>query len=96
MANKLKLIICTKGKHCKRRGAKKIHCALAEALEDHGLDSKICLKKSECLGKCGAGPTVQMMPSEKYYGNLEVDNAKDFVRSLKKKNKPPKKLMLNR
>lgn len=94
MARKLKLILCTKGKHCKKRGAKKVLCALAEQIEQFGLDEKICLKKSDCLGKCGRGPTMQVQPTDRYYGNLEPELCEDFVRSLKKKRKPPKYLRL--
>ena len=94
MANKLKLIICTKGKHCKKRGAKKVLSALEDALEDYGLENKICLKKSDCLGKCGRAPMMQVQSTELYYGNLAPDFCVDFVKYLKKKKKPPKKQAL--
>ena len=94
MAIKLKLLVCTKGKHCKKRGAKKVLCALAEQLEIFGLDDKICLKKSDCLGKCGRGPAIQVKPLDKFYGNVEPDTCEDFVKAIKKKSKPPRKLLL--
>ncbi len=94
MAQKLKLVVCTKGKHCKKRGAKKILCALAQELENFGLEDKICLKKSECLGKCGRGPAIQIKPLDSFYGNVEPQHCKEFVRSLKLKKKPPKSLKL--
>lgn len=94
MARKLKLFVCTKGKHCKKRGADAVMCALAEQLESFGLEDKVCLKKSDCLGKCGRGPAIQVKPLDRIYGNLEPKECEDFVRALKKKNKPPKKLLL--
>ncbi|MBX9685811.1 MAG: (2Fe-2S) ferredoxin domain-containing protein [Candidatus Obscuribacterales bacterium] len=94
MGQKLKLFVCTKGKHCKKRGAKKILCALLDSLETFGLEDKVCLKKSDCLGKCGRGPAVQVMPRDEYYGNFEADDCEDFVKALKKKGKPPKGLLL--
>lgn len=94
MARKLKLFVCTEGKHCKKRGAKKVLCALAEQLQSYGLENKICLKKSECLGKCGRGPAIEVQPLDRFYGNLEPGNCEDFVRALKRKRKPPKKLRL--
>ena len=94
MSQKLKLLVCTKGKHCKKRGAEKVLCALAEQLESYGLEDKVCLKKSECLGKCGRGPAIRVKPLDLFYGNIDPTIAEDFVRALKKKNKPPKKLRL--
>jgi (2Fe-2S) ferredoxin len=94
MSQKLKLLVCTKGKHCKKRGAKKVLCALAEELENYGLEDTVCLKKSECLGKCGRGPAIEVQPIDKIYGLVNEGLCKDFVRALKKKNKPPKKLRL--
>lgn len=96
MAKKLQLFVCTKGKHCKRRGAKKILCRLAEELQEHGLEKKICLKKSECLGKCGRGPAVQVLPTEEIYGLIKSDHCEEFVLGLKHKKRPPKKLLLQR
>ena len=94
MARKLKVLICTEGKHCRKRGAKKVHCALLEQLESFGIEDSVCLKKSECLGQCGRGPAVQVQPLDRFYGLAEPEHCKDFVRSIKKKRKPPKSLQL--
>ena len=96
MAGKLKLVVCTKGKACKKRGAKKVFCALEEQIEDFGLEKKICLKKSDCLGYCGQGPTVEVKPLDHLYGWLEPSDCFDLVKALKKKRKPVKRLLLSK
>lgn len=87
MPNKVKIIVCTKGKTCKKRGAKKVLNALEDAVDEYGLEDKICLKKSECLGKCGRGPVAKVKDSGDFFGFLEPDNCIDLVKYLKKKQK---------
>ncbi len=94
MSTKLKLIVCTEGKTCKKRGAREILHALEEALDDYEAEDRICLKKSECLGKCGRGPVAKVKSMDKYVGNLEIDDCFDLVKALKKKHKVPKKLQI--
>lgn len=96
MAKRLKLLVCTKGKHCKKRGAKEILCGLSEQLECQGLKSKISLKKSECLGKCSRGPAVQIMPEDQFCSISDKNVVENFVRKLKKKKKAPKEFLLRR
>jgi len=94
MAKKLKLYVCTKGKTCKKRGAKKVFEGLEKAIEDFYLEKKVCVKKTGCLGKCGKGPTIDVQPLDHMYGSIFPDVCEDFVRALRRKGKPPKKFRI--
>jgi (2Fe-2S) ferredoxin len=98
MGEKLKLFVCTKGKHCKKQGAKKVYCAMLEQLEEMGLEDDVCLKKSECLGQCSKAPAVQVKPHNYYYGKIGPDDCEKIIKSLEtpKKTKPVKKLLIKR
>ena len=97
MPEKLKLLVCTKGKHCKKSGAKKVLCALMEQLEDLGLEDDVCIKKTDCLGQCSKAPAVQVKPQNIYYGRLDPDDCEKIVKSLASaKLKPVKKLLIKR
>jgi bidirectional [NiFe] hydrogenase diaphorase subunit len=94
MAKKLKLYVCTKGKACKKRGGKKVFDKLEEAIRDFDLEKNVCVKKTSCLGKCGKGPAIELQPLDRIYGSVFPETCEDFVRALKKKGKPPKKLRI--
>lgn len=97
MGEKLKLFVCTKGKHCKKSGAKKVMCALMDQLEELGLEDDVSIKKSDCLGQCSKAPAVQVKPHNFYYGRIDPDDCEEIIKSLsKEKKKPVKKLLIKR
>lgn len=96
MGEKLKLVVCTKGKHCKKSGAKKILCALKDYIEKFGLEDEVCVKKSDCLGKCGRAPAMQVKPQNLVYGKIAPGDCKKIVKDLVKSDKSLKKLMIKR
>jgi (2Fe-2S) ferredoxin len=82
---KPKIVVCTKGKTCRKRGAKDVFCALEAQLEELGLEKQICLKKSDCLGRCGRGPTVKVKPDKYFYSGVRPSDCHDIIASLIRK-----------
>ena len=79
---KTKVIVCTRGKTCRKQGARKVFCALEKSLERLGLDDVVKLKKSDCLGNCGFGPTVKVKPAKVCYGSVLPEDCSEIIRSL--------------
>jgi (2Fe-2S) ferredoxin len=79
---KHKITVCTKGKTCRKRGAREIYCALEQQIEALGLEKQIKLKKSDCLGRCGRAPTVRVKPHKVFYGSVSSSDCSDIISSL--------------
>jgi (2Fe-2S) ferredoxin len=69
MAKKRKLLVCTKGKKCPKRGSKDILRELRTQAERLGADIEI--ESSGCLKMCKHGPSVLALPDEVPYGGVE-------------------------
>lgn len=93
--SKKKIIVCTKGKTCKKLGSKDVYCSLEKQIEKMGLEKDIILKKSDCLGACGRGPAVKVKPNKWHYGRVSPDDCKEILRSLVKKS-PIERLFVKR
>lgn len=91
IVSKVKILVCTKGKHCRKRGGKDVACALAKQLECLGVDDKFSIKKSECLGRCERGPAVKVKDLELSYGRVEPEDCKDLVKEMVKVRKAIKR-----
>ena len=87
---KTKVIVCTKGKTCRKQGARAVFCALEEQIERLGLDGLVKLKKADCLGNCGNGPTVQVKPAKVCYGSVGPEDCGEIIRSLGLNSQPAK------
>jgi sirohydrochlorin cobaltochelatase len=90
-----KVLICTKGKTCRKRGAKEVYCALQQQIEDQGLEDEIRLKKVDCLGRCGRGPTVKVKPFKVWYGGVSPADCRELIGSILRKT-PLSRLKLNK
>ncbi|MEZ4389111.1 MAG: (2Fe-2S) ferredoxin domain-containing protein [Candidatus Krumholzibacteriia bacterium] len=51
------LIVCV-GDHCHLNGSEMVVRSFQDLLKDHGLDDRVMLKGSFCLGKCSARDEV--------------------------------------
>jgi NADH-quinone oxidoreductase subunit F/NADP-reducing hydrogenase subunit HndC len=80
--SKQKVFVCTKGKTCRKRGAREVFCALEQEIEAQGLEEQIKLKKTECMGHCGKGPTVKIKPDKVWYGSVSPRDCAEIIRSL--------------
>lgn len=95
MAKQQKVLVCTKGKACRKRGSKELFCALEKTIETLGLDKDICLKKSDCMGHCGRGPAVKVKRDKIVYGWVALADIRELVWSLVS-GRPLKRLIMKK
>ncbi len=71
-AMKTKIYVCTKGKHCKANGGKKIfnHLKIQEDLLEGQCNLEV--KKSDCLGFCKHAPAISVSPMDKVYKCVDL------------------------
>lgn len=53
------LYVCAGG-GCQNKNSKKIRIRLKELVKERGLEDRLRVKKTECLGMCGRGPIVKL------------------------------------
>ncbi len=82
MSDKIKILVCTKGKHCQKRGAEEVLCAFKAERECLGLEDEISVKKSECLGMCDKGPGVYVKGLKLSYKKVSPKDCRDILRTL--------------
>ena len=80
--SKQKVLVCTKGKTCRKRGAKKVFCALERQIIALGLDDAIRLRKVDCLGHCGVGPTVKLKGKKTWFENVSPAGAREIIGTI--------------
>lgn len=79
---KAKVLVCTKGKSCRKRGGKKVFCALKQEVKLTGLECELKVKKSGCLGVCGSGPTVRVKPGKLWFKGVLPADCRDIIGTL--------------
>lgn len=68
------VFICEMGGSCSGRGAEGMGDALVEIITERGLEGKVKLTKTACIGACGFGPNVVVYPDGIwYYGVTKGD-----------------------
>jgi (2Fe-2S) ferredoxin len=75
----VKLVVCTEGKKCCKRGSKRVFRRLEEEIERGGHGSTIKLKESDCLKLCKTGPTLVVKPDGPSYGNVDESDCAEIV-----------------
>lgn len=94
MSFKIKVLVCTEGKHCRKRGGKDVYCRLAEQCQTLGVEDKFAIKKSDCLGSCGRGPAVKIKGFKLTYGRVEPGDCKSILKDLLKARKALKRELI--
>ncbi|OKH19285.1 (2Fe-2S) ferredoxin domain-containing protein [[Limnothrix rosea] IAM M-220] len=56
-------------------------------------DDQITVVRSGCLGECGSGPMVKVMPDKAWYNNVQVKNVQAIAEQHLQQGKPVKKLL---
>jgi (2Fe-2S) ferredoxin len=79
MAKQRKLVVCTKGKKCPKRGSKDILRELRKQADDLGVDIRV--ESSDCLKMCKFGPSVLALPDDVPYGGVEEKHCAKLVQS---------------
>ena len=57
---------------CEALGAQEVLEALEEELKKQGLEGKVDIKKTGCLGLCEQGPRIVIYPQEVYYSKVKA------------------------
>ena len=79
----MSLYVCTGG-GCKDKNAKKLRAKLKELIKERGLDDRIKVKKSECMGDCGKGPIVKLKPGKRTFMNVKPKKAAALLDEVEK------------
>lgn len=86
------IILCL-GKSCSNSSSlKKL---LEEKISKHSLSEKVSVISSGCLGHCGEGPVMLVLPDNIYYGELNEDKIEKITEHHILKNEPVKEFMLD-
>jgi (2Fe-2S) ferredoxin len=79
-----KCVLVCHNKTCRKQGAPEV----LKAFQAFNL-SEVQVINCGCLGKCGSGPMVLVMPAEVWYGHVSpADVSSILEQQLGKKNKP--------
>jgi (2Fe-2S) ferredoxin len=79
---------------CRDRNSIPIWERFAELLEKKGLDEKVRIVGTTCLGPCEAGAVVAIYPDDVWYGRLNVEDVEEIVESHLLGGKPVERLVL--
>lgn len=83
MAKPTKVLICTKGKSCRKAGSKDLFCSMQQTIENLGLEKDITLKKTDCMGYCGSAPIMKIKGREKlFYSHVSPEDIREIIWSL--------------
>jgi (2Fe-2S) ferredoxin len=58
--------ICQKS-GCRKRGSKAVCKALTKRLKQAGLQKKVMLQETGCMGRCKSGPNISVLPAKVRY-----------------------------
>ncbi|MCW4006682.1 MAG: NAD(P)H-dependent oxidoreductase subunit E [Candidatus Bathyarchaeota archaeon] len=76
--NQLTISICT-STGCEALGGQEVLDALKEELKAHGLEDKVKIRETGCLGFCEQGPRLVIYPQEVYYFKVKPEDVPDIV-----------------
>lgn len=74
----VKLLMCQKSK-CQNRGSKKQRQAIEATLCKHGLQHRVTIQESGCLGKCSMAPNVMLVPGKKRLSGMHPEAIADLI-----------------
>ncbi|OGC04292.1 hydrogenase [candidate division WOR-1 bacterium RIFOXYA12_FULL_43_27] len=83
---KEKILLCVGG-GCIASGSLKIKEALQKELKTKGLDKKVALVETGCLGPCAAGPVMVISSDKTFYSNVKPKDVEEIVEKHLKKGK---------
>jgi NADH:ubiquinone oxidoreductase subunit F (NADH-binding)/(2Fe-2S) ferredoxin len=91
-----KFVMVCGGEGCGGKESLRIYDNINKELIAEGLKDEIQVVKTGCLGFCGEGPVVKIMPDEILYVNVKADDAGEIVRSLLDDGKEVTRLLYDR
>jgi NADH-quinone oxidoreductase subunit F len=67
------------GGGCIASGSLDVKTAFEKALKEKGLEGKISVRGTGCLGPCARGPVVMIAKDNVFYQGVDIDDAKDII-----------------
>jgi NADH:ubiquinone oxidoreductase subunit E len=71
------------GRACTDRKSKKLRKRLKGLIKDENLEGCLKVKKTECLGKCGDGPVVEVRPGHREYTRVKPKKAGKLLAKIR-------------
>jgi NADH-quinone oxidoreductase subunit F len=78
---------------CEALGVKKVLEAISEELKMRGLEKKVDIKETGCLGFCEKGPRIVIYPEEIYYFQVKATDVPEIVSKTLIKNEIIERLL---
>ena len=75
-----KIVNVCYGAGCISAGCHTIHDEMMEALKENGLDGKVKLNQTGCIGACDLGPSLYIEPDDIYYCKVTKEDVWRIVR----------------
>ncbi|WP_416676818.1 (2Fe-2S) ferredoxin domain-containing protein [Egbenema bharatensis] len=75
------ILIC-QHKACRKAGAAAVLAAFEVALRQVDLPKPIALRPVRCLGRCGNGPMVLILPEQVWYDHVHPDEVPNLIDRL--------------
>ncbi|MCA9805466.1 MAG: (2Fe-2S) ferredoxin domain-containing protein [Cyanobacteria bacterium HKST-UBA02] len=91
-----KIIVCTRGKSCKKKDSPKVFKRLKKLIEESELENVFKVSSSDCFGLCKHGPVVRLKPDGLSYGGVNKDDCGEILSRHAKRRKPIKRLLLKK
>lgn len=74
---------------CQRNGSEAVLAAFRQAEKPQG----VLISESDCMGQCGSGPTVRVMPDNTWYCRVKPENVSQIVQAHLYEGKPVEALL---
>lgn len=88
-----KICVCC-GAGCLSSGSEKILSDLQESVKDKGLESKVKVSASGCMGPCNQGPLVKIKPGDTIYETISSENIDAILDQHIEQQQPVPELLL--
>lgn len=78
VSSKAKVLICKKSA-CWQKGGKEIHQQLQKELQSNGLDQRVQVETTGCMGRCKKGPNLEVLPENAKYSRFQPQQTSQLV-----------------
>lgn len=77
------LFVCTSGKTCPSKApVEEMQIKMKSLIREKGLQDKIRVNKSGCLGWCDVAPVAVLYPDTKWFSNIDSDKIEVIINEL--------------
>lgn len=76
---KYNILVCG-GAGCVSSNCAEVENAFLEELKEQGIENKVNVVQTGCMGICAIGPVALMLPDKTFYTKLDAEKAREIVR----------------